>query len=195
MEGGGGTPRPVLFTGAKKSNLGCLISFELPKGFQNFVVINKIQHLKKIKNDNNNNNNSRIEQISCALRIPLIIKLDLYLAGHALLAFTNLPSLVFFLNTSYTNWCGITATCHLTASLYYRVTSTSPVAASLFSPPFFRKGTDLYYARGAQGVLPMSVIGAASQLDLPSLTTLFVAGCARLQLRVQYWATSVDYCM
>ena len=37
--------------------------------------------------------------------------------------------------------------------------------------------TDLYYARGAQGVLPMRVGGAASQFDLPSLTPLSVAGC------------------
>ena len=36
--------------------------------------------------------------------------------------------------------------------------------------------TDLYYARGTQGVLPMRVGGATSQLDLPSLTPLFVAG-------------------
>ena len=35
---------------------------------------------------------------------------------------------------------------------------------------------DLYYARGAQGVLPMRVGGATSQLDLPSLTPLSVAG-------------------
>ena len=39
------------------------------------------------------------------------------------------------------------------------------------------KCTDLYYARGAQGVLPMRVGGATSQLDLPSLTPLSVAGC------------------
>ena len=37
--------------------------------------------------------------------------------------------------------------------------------------------TYLYYARGAQGVLPMRVGGATSQLDLPSLTPLSVAGC------------------
>ena len=37
--------------------------------------------------------------------------------------------------------------------------------------------TDLYYARGAQGVLPMRVGGATSQLDLPSLTPLSVADC------------------
>ena len=37
--------------------------------------------------------------------------------------------------------------------------------------------TDLYYARGAQWVLPMRVGGATSQLDLPSLTRLSVAGC------------------
>ena len=37
--------------------------------------------------------------------------------------------------------------------------------------------TDLYYARGAQGVLPMRVGGATSQLYLPSLTPLSVAGC------------------
>ena len=40
--GGWGTPRPVLLTGVKKSHLGCLISFELTMGFQNFVAINKV---------------------------------------------------------------------------------------------------------------------------------------------------------
>ena len=35
--------------------------------------------------------------------------------------------------------------------------------------------TDLYYARGTQGVLPMRVGGATSQLDLPSLMPLSVA--------------------
>ena len=37
--------------------------------------------------------------------------------------------------------------------------------------------TDLYYASGTQGVLPMRVGGATSQLDLLSLTPLSVAGC------------------
>ena len=54
--------------------------------------------------------------------------------------------------------------------------------------------TDLYYARGAQGVLPMRVGGATSQLDLSSLTTLSVAGCGWLQLGVPHWAASVHYC-
>ena len=36
--------------------------------------------------------------------------------------------------------------------------------------------------------------GATSQLDLPSLTPLSVAGCGRLQLRVPHNAASVDYC-
>ena len=53
--------------------------------------------------------------------------------------------------------------------------------------------TDLYYARGAQGLLPIRVRGATSQLDLPSLTPMSVAGCGRLQLGVPHWATSVDY--
>ena len=38
------------------------------------------------------------------------------------------------------------------------------------------------YARGAQGGLPMRVGGATSQLDLPTLTPLSVAGCGQLQL-------------
>ena len=54
--------------------------------------------------------------------------------------------------------------------------------------------TDLYYARGAQGVLPMRVEGATSQLDLPSLTPLSVAGCCWLQLGVPHWVASVHYC-
>ena len=33
-----------------------------------------------------------------------------------------------------------------------------------------------------------------SQLDLPSLTPLSVAGCGRLQLGAPHWATSVNYC-
>ena len=43
---------------------------------------------------------------------------------------------------------------------------------------------DLYYARDAQGILPMRVGGETSQLDLPTLTPLSVAGCGRLQLGV-----------
>ena len=35
--------------------------------------------------------------------------------------------------------------------------------------------------------------GSTSQLDLPSLTPLSIAGCGRLQLGVPHWATSVDY--
>ena len=35
-------------------------------------------------------------------------------------------------------------------------------------------------------------VGTTSELDLPSLTPLSVAGCGRLQLGVPHWATSVD---
>ena len=45
---------------------------------------------------------------------------------------------------------------------------------------------DLYYARGAHGVLPIIVGSATNQLDLPSLTPLSVAGCGRLQLEVPH---------
>ena len=46
--------------------------------------------------------------------------------------------------------------------------------------------------RGAQGVLPfVGWLVTASQLDLPSLTELFVAGCGRLQLGAPHRATSV----
>ena len=37
----------------------------------------------------------------------------------------------------------------------------------------------------------LKVYGASSQLDLPSLTPLSVAGCGRLQLGIPHWATSV----
>ena len=36
--------------------------------------------------------------------------------------------------------------------------------------------------------------GATSQLDLPSLTPLSVAGCGWLQLGIPNWAASVHYC-
>ena len=42
--------------------------------------------------------------------------------------------------------------------------------------------------------LLMRVGGATSQLDLPSLTPLSVAGCGWLQLGVPHWAASVHYC-
>ena len=42
----GGTPRPVLLACSKKSHLVCLISFQLPICFQNFVI-NIIHPLKK----------------------------------------------------------------------------------------------------------------------------------------------------
>ena len=54
------------------------------------------------------------------------------------------------------------------------------------SNPGYMWLTDLYYARGAQGALPMRVGGATSQLDLPSLTPWFVADCGRLQLGVPH---------
>ena len=38
------------------------------------------------------------------------------------------------------------------------------------------------------------VWGATSQLDLPSLTPLSVAGCGSLQPGAPHWATSVNYC-
>ena len=50
----------------------------------------------------------------------------------------------------------------------------------------------LRYASGAQGVLPCEGLGVtASQLYLPSLTPLSVAGCGRLQPGAAHWATSV----
>ena len=54
--------------------------------------------------------------------------------------------------------------------------------------------TDLCCAQRAQGVLPMRVGGATSQLDLASLTPLSVAICVLLQLGVPHWAASVYYC-
>ena len=47
--------------------------------------------------------------------------------------------------------------------------------------------------RGAQGILPMMVGGATSQMVLPSLTPLSVASCGRLQLGVPHWAAPVDF--
>ena len=57
-----------------------------------------------------------------------------------------------------------------------------------------RDCTDLFYARGAQGVLLIWVVGATSQLDLPSLMPLSVAGLGRMQLGVSHWSTLVDCC-
>ena len=45
-----------------------------------------------------------------------------------------------------------------------------------------------------RGYYPVLGGGATSQLDLPSLTPLSVAGCGRLQLGAPHWATSVNYC-
>ena len=61
------------------------------------------------------------------------------------------------------------------------------VAASFFTPG--TGCTYLYCARGVHGVLRVGLM--ASQLDVPPLTLLSVAGCGRLQLGVADWATSV----
>ena len=58
---------------------------------------------------------------------------------------------------------------------FYIFTGVASHAAVARSIPL--RCTDLYYVRGAQGVLPMRVGGATSQLDPPSLTPLSVAGC------------------
>ena len=51
----------------------------------------------------------------------------------------------------------------------------------------------LYCASGAQGVLPCKgrAVTQPCKLDGPSPTELSVAGCGRLQLGVDHWATSV----
>ena len=45
-----------------------------------------------------------------------------------------------------------------------------------------------------RGTALCRVGGATSELDLPLLTPLSVAGCGRLQLGAPHWATSVNYC-
>ena len=46
-----------------------------------------------------------------------------------------------------------------------------------------------------QSIGPLCRVGGAtSQLDLPSLTPLSIAGCGWLQLGAPHWATSVNYC-
>ena len=45
--------------------------------------------------------------------------------------------------------------------------------------------------KGTQGVLPMRLVGVTSQLSLPPLMPLSVAGCGKLQLEAPHWATSV----
>ena len=52
-----------------------------------------------------------------------------------------------------------------------------PIGKVVASHAAVARSTPAEAARGAQGVLPMRVGGATSQLDLPSLTPLSVAGC------------------
>ena len=55
-------------------------------------------------------------------------------------------------------------------------------------------GTDLYYARGAQGVLPMRVGGCDQSIGSTPLTPLSVGGCGRLQLGVSPLGYFSNYC-
>ena len=101
-----------------------------------------------------------------------------------------------FINQSYCNW-----NANNTLLYYYytlsgrigKVVASNAVGCKVESR-LWLSCTDLYYTRGAQALLPMRVGGATSQLDLPSLTKLSVAGYGRLQLGVPHWAASVDYC-
>ena len=67
----------------------------------------------------------------------------------------------------------------------------SHAAVALSSPV---KCTDLYYAWGTQGILPMRVGGATSQLDHRLWCHCPKAGCGWLHLGVPHWAASVHYC-
>ena len=53
--------------------------------------------------------------------------------------------------------------------------------------------TDLYYARGAQGVLPMRVEECDQSVGSPVSDAIVRSCCGRLQLGVPHWTTSVDY--
>ena len=68
-------------------------------------------------------------------------------------------------------------------------------AEDAHSNPVQNRGCSNLYvlcASGAQGVFPCEGWEVtASRLDLPSLTTLSVAGYGRLQLGAAHWATSV----
>ena len=60
------------------------------------------------------------------------------------------------------------------------------------SPGPTERGLYVLCAIGAQGALPCEGRWVtASQLDLPSLTLLSVAGCGRLQLEAAHWATCI----
>ena len=69
---------------------------------------------------------------------------------------------------------------------------TKQALALLLKPASQFQASHVLYTNGAQGVLPCEERGVtASQLDLPSLTPLSVAGCGRLQLEAAHWATWV----
>ena len=68
----------------------------------------------------------------------------------------------------------------------------SHVKISGLSPGLTERDLYVLCTRGAQGVLPCAGRGVtASQLDLPPLPPLSVAGCGRLQLEAAHWATWV----
>ena len=68
----------------------------------------------------------------------------------------------------------------------------SHVKISGSSPGLTERYLYVLCTSGAQGVLPCEGRGVtASQLYLPSLTPLSVAGCGRLQLEAAHWATWV----
>ena len=69
--------------------------------------------------------------------------------------------------------CNVTPVFYTLSDCIGKVVASHAVVARLIP----LRCTDLYYARGTQGVLPMTVGGVTSQLDIPSLTPLSVAGC------------------
>ena len=80
---------------------------------------------------------------------------------------------------------------HELSLLRFKVVA-SHVKISSSSPGLTERDLYALCASGAQGVLCCVGWGiTASQLDLPSLTPLSVAGCGRLQLEAAHWATWV----
>ena len=102
------------------------------------------------------------------------------------------------LNLTKLNAISISIICTLSgrtgSALAWRSEGRTFASQSVQKVLWFAARIELCNTWSSGGTALCRVEGATSQLDLPSLTPLSVAGCGRLQLGVFHYATSVNYC-
>ena len=152
VDGGGGTPRPVLAVNLCKKVWGAWLASSYCMGFQNFVVSNKIHNYKKNEFAMPCNIWTEFEFTDIHTSYRTTVKP--WVAARAV-RWSGIPNVARSRLTQCSKSCDLQPSSHCSV-----------------------QNVEL------GGYCPVLGGGATSQLDLPSLTPLSVAGCGWLRLEL-----------